>query len=256
MNSKQKKQILQKLKEDEHYYGTFGKQYLSNSDINTLLNNPLELGKPSKPNPNFLVGGYFHTAILEPEKLKSFKIVESTSRNTKDYKEISGGEMCLLQHEADNVNLMTDKLMANDICRDLINGSIFGKTIRDRTGIEYEQPMIKEIEGVMWKGKADIINHEEKLVIDLKTTGEIDKFYWSAKKFNYDSQAYIYRELFGYEMLFIAIDKKTHQIGMFDCSPQFYESGMEKVIKAVEVYDLFYKTDNFDPAQYFINKTL
>ena len=248
-----KEKILQKLKEDEHYYGTFGKQYLSNSDISTLLNNPLQLGKPSKPNPNFLMGGYFHTAILEPEKLASFKIVEATSRNTKGYKEISGGEMCLLQHEADNVNLMTDKLMANDICNDLIQG-VHASTVGIE--IEYEQPMIKEIEGVMWKGKADIINHDEKLVIDLKTTGDIDRFQWSAKKFNYDSQAYIYRELFGYEMLFIVIDKKTHQIGMFDCSPKFYESGKDKVIKAIEVYDLFYKTDDFDPAQYFINKTL
>jgi len=244
-----KEKVLQKLKIDEHYYGEFGNQYLSNSNISTLLNNPLELGKPSKPNPNFLVGGYFHTAILEPEKLASFKIVESTSRNTKDYKEISGGEMCLLQHEADNVNLMTDKLMANDICADLIKGLW-------EAPVDYEMPMIKEIEGAMWKGKADIVNHEEKLVIDLKTTGDIEKFQWSAKKFNYDSQAYIYRELFGYEMLFIAIDKKTHQIGMFDCSPKFYESGKEKVIKAIEVYDLFYKTDDFDPAQYFINKTL
>ena len=245
-----KKQVLQKLKEDEHYYGDFGKQYLSNSDISTLLNNPLQLGKPSKPNPNFLMGGYFHTAILEPEKLASFKIVESTSRNTKEYKEISGGEMCLLQHEADNANLMTDKIMANDICRDLISPTNAGYMN------EYEKPMIREIEGVMWKGKADIINHEERLVIDLKTTGDIDRFQWSAKKFNYDSQAYIYQQLFGYEMLFIAIDKKTHQIGMFDCSPKFYESGKDKVIKAIEVYDLFYKTDDFDPAQYFINKTL
>lgn len=244
-----KEKVLQKLKIDEHYYGEFGNQYLSNSNISTLLNNPLELGKPSKPNPNFLVGGYFHTAILEPEKLASFKIVEATSRNTKDYKEISGGEMCLLQHEADNANLMTDKLMANDICADLIRGT-------DGKLNDYEEPMIKEIEGVMWKGKADIINHDEKLVIDLKTTGDIDRFQWSAKKFNYDSQAYIYRELFGYEMLFLVIDKKTHQIGMFDCSPKFYESGKEKVIKAVEVYDLFYKTDDFDPSQYFINKTL
>jgi len=239
-----KKQVLQKLKEDEHYYGAFGKQYLSNSDISTLLNNPLQLSAPSKPNPNFLVGGYFHTAILEPKKLASFKIVEATSRNTKGYKEISGGEMCLLQHEADNANLMTDKIMANDICADLIKGQ------------DYEKPMIKKIEGAMWKGKADIINHDEKLIIDLKTTGDIDRFQWSAKKFNYDSQAYIYRELFGYEMLFIVIDKKTHQIGMFDCSPKFYETVKEKVIKAIEVYDLFYKTDNFDPAQYFINKTL
>jgi len=241
-----KEKILQKLKEDEHYYGEFGNQYLSNSNISTLLNNPLQLGIPSKQNPNFLVGGYFHTAILEPEKLASFKIVEATSRNTKAYKEITGGEMCLLQSEADNTNLMVDKLMANDICADLIRGS----------NVEYETPNIKEIEGAMWKGKADIINHDEKLVIDLKTTGDIDRFQWSAKKFNYDSQAYIYSQLFGYEMLFIVIDKKTHQIGMFDCSPKFYETGKDKVKKAVEVYDLFYKTDDFDPSQYFINKTL
>ena len=241
-----KETILQKLKIDEHYYGTFGNQYLSNSNISTLMNNPLQLGAPSKQNPNFLVGGYFHTAILEPEKLASFKIVEATSRNTKAYKEITGGEMCLLQSEADNTNLMVDKLMANDICADLIRGS----------NVEYETPNIKEIEGATWKGKADIINHDEKLVIDLKTTGDIDRFQWSAKKFNYDSQAYIYSQLFGYEMLFIVIDKKTHQIGMFDCSPKFYETGKDKVKKAVEVYDLFYKTDDFDPSQYFINKTL
>ena len=51
-----KAKILKKLKDDKHYYGGFGKQYLSNSDIGTLLNNHLELGTPSKPNPNFLVG--------------------------------------------------------------------------------------------------------------------------------------------------------------------------------------------------------
>ena len=39
-----KKQTIDKLREDEHYYGKFGKQYLSNSDIGTLLKNPLALG--------------------------------------------------------------------------------------------------------------------------------------------------------------------------------------------------------------------
>ena len=108
----------------------------------------------------------------------------------------------------------------------------------------------------MWKGKADIINHDEKLVIDLKTTSDIDRFKWSASKFNYDSQAYIYSKLFGYEMLFIVIDKSTNQIGMFDCSPEFYKRGEDKVSKASEAYDLFYKTKDFDPKQYFISKTL
>ena len=145
--------------------------------------------------------------------------------------------------------LMREKVMDNDICADLIMGT-------DGKLNDFEVPMITELFGNIWKGKADIVNHNEKLVIDLKTTADIDKFRWSATKFNYDSQAYIYSKLFGYEMLFIVIDKNTHQIGMFDCSPQFYERGEEKVSKASEAYDLFYKTKDFDPKQYFISKTL
>ena len=172
---------LNKLREDEHYYGDFGKQFLSNSDISTLLTNPLSLGKPMGKIPAFLVGGYFHTAILEPHKLKNFKIVQSTSRNTKAYKEISNGELCLLQHEADKTEDLVDVMMSNKFCEGLIRGK----------NVEYEVPGIAEIYGKLWKGKADIINHDEKLVIDLKTTADISKFRYSATKYNYNSQAYI-----------------------------------------------------------------
>mgnify|MGYP003120462198 CR=1 FL=1 len=238
--------VIEKLREDEHYYGDFGKQYLSNSDIGTLLNNPLALGKASEMRPAFLVGGYFHTAILEPEKLKNFRVVESTTRNTKAYKEISDGELCLLQHEVDKIEKLTDKVLANQICFDLIRGK----------NNEYEKPGITKLEGQFWKGKADIINHDEKLVVDLKTTADLQKFKYSASKYNYDSQAYIYSKLFGYEMVFIAVDKNTEQIGIFDCSPEFYERGKDKVERAVQAYELFYKSEGFDPTQYFINKTL
>ena len=241
-----KEKILQRLCNDEDYYGEFGNQYLSNSHVGKLLKDPLRAFEPSKPSPAFLVGGYFHTCILEPDKLEKFKVVKSTTRNTKAYKDVAGGELCLLQHEVDAIELMREKVLANDICKDLI--------INSQT--EYEKPGIINMFNNNWKGKADIVNHEEKLVIDLKTTNDIDKFQWSASKFNYDSQAYIYSKLFGYEFLFIVIDKNTHQIGMFDCSPQFYERGEEKVRKASEAYDLFYKTKDFDPKQYFISKTL
>ena len=188
-----KEEVIKKLRNDEHYYGDFGKQYLSNSDIGTLLTNPLALGQPSTPSPAFLVGGYFHTAILEPDKLKKFKIIEASTRNTKAYKEISGGELCLLQHEVDKIYSMTEKVLENDICRELIRG----------IDVEYEKPGIAELEGTMWKGKADIVNHDDKLVIDLKTTSDINSFRRSAYRWNYDSQAYIYSKLFGYEFVFI-----------------------------------------------------
>ena len=108
----------------------------------------------------------------------------------------------------------------------------------------------------MWKGKADIVNHDEKLVIDLKTTSDIEKFRWSASKYNYDSQAYIYSKLFGYEMVFIVIDKNTKQIGVFDCSPDFYKRGEDKVRRASEAYDLYYGDEEFDFKQYLLNDTL
>jgi hypothetical protein len=141
---------------------------------------------------------------------------------------------------------MTEKMLNNEVCRDLIRSG----------NVKYEQPEITELEGQMWKGKADIVNHDEKLIIDLKTTADITKFKYSASKYNYDSQAYIYSKLFGYEMLFIAIDKNTHQIGIFDCSPEFYERGKDKVQRAVQAYELFYKSEDFDPKQYFLTKTL
>jgi hypothetical protein len=241
-----KKEIINRLKNDEDYYGSFGKQYLSNSDIQTLLSNPLALHKDRVMSSAFLVGGYFHTAILEPDKLKKYKIIKSSSRNTKIYKELSGGEMCLLQDEVDRIELMLDKINSNKICVDLIrNGNV-----------EYETPGVTELFGNKWKGKADIINHDDKVIIDLKTTNDLDSFRFSAKKYNYDSQAYIYSHLFGYEFMFIVVDKNTHQIGLFDCSTEFLERGQYKVEKASEVYDLFYKSEDFDPNQYFINQTL
>ena len=241
-----KQEILQRLKIDEDYYGDFGNQFLSNSHVGKLLNDPLNIFKPSKPSAAFLIGGYFHTCILEPDKLKKYKVVKATTRNSKAYKDVAGGELCLLQHEVDTIELMRDKLMDNKVCESLIVGD----------NIEYEQPGLIELEGQMWKGKADIVNHDEKLIIDLKTTSDLSKFRYSASKYNYDSQAYIYSSLFGYEFMFIVIDKKTQQIGIFDCSPKFYESGQDKVKRACEAYDLFYKTDSFDPKQYFISKTL
>jgi hypothetical protein len=243
-----KTEILKRLENDEDYYGKFGKQFLSNSDIYTLLNNPLVYGTPMKPSSAFLVGGYFHTAILEPDKLKKYKVIQSSTRNTKVYKEMSVGELCLLQHEVDKIQLMTEAIQSNDVCRDLIK-PILGQ-------VDYEEPRVQKIHGQMWKGKADVINHEEKLVIDLKTTGDMERFQWSANKFNYDSQAFIYSTLFGYEMLFIVIDKETHQIGLFDCSPDFYARGEDKVRKACDAYELFYQTDNFDHKQHLLTKTL
>ncbi len=241
-----KKDILKKLTDDKHYYGDFGKKYLSSSDVGVLLSNPLALKKEQKKTAAFLVGGYFHTTILEPDKLKKFKVIPTTSRNTKLYKEKSSGELCLLQQEVDNIEIMSEKMLSNKICNSLIRGK----------WVEYEKPMITKIGKYMWKGKCDVLNHDDQLVIDLKTTADINNFRRSAYRYNYDVQAYVYRKLFGYDMLFMVIDKITKQIGIFDCSEEFYNIGKDKVERAMEAYDMFFKSKDFDPKQFFISKTL
>ena len=53
---------------------------------------------------------------------------------------MSGGELCLLQHEVDQILLMRNKMMENEICKGLIQGNC-----------DYEEPGITELEGVTWK---------------------------------------------------------------------------------------------------------
>jgi len=246
MTKEQIDAVLQVLKNDEHYYGDFGKKFLSNSDIYNLLNDPLRFQEKMGNNPNLIKGGYFHTLVLEPDKINKYKLINSTTRNTKVYKDLSDGEMCLLTHEADSLMLLRDTLLKNETARDLI---------RD-IDVEYEVPGVQKLEGEWWKLKADIKNNTQGVIVDIKTTSDINKFKQSANKYNYDSQAYIYSKYFGMEFIFLAIDKLTHRIGIYDCSPSFLESGKFKVEEAVEAYNLYYKNKNFDPNNYFINKTL
>ena len=77
-----KDEILHNLKDDEKYYGDYGKQFLSNSDIGALLTDPLNFKEPIVGNPNLIKGGYFHTLVLEPDKLERYKIIDASSRNT------------------------------------------------------------------------------------------------------------------------------------------------------------------------------
>ena len=98
------KEILEKLKDDNHYYGKFGQQYLSNSDIITLLNDPKSFRKPKEITKPMIIGRYFHTAILEPNKLSSTEFIgiDASSRNTKKYKEEileHGRDIMMLQKE-------------------------------------------------------------------------------------------------------------------------------------------------------------
>jgi len=234
--------ILEKLKDDSQYYGEFGKQYLSNSDIGTLLTNPKEFGVSRADNQAFAQGRLFHQLILEPHKAEEWEFVDVSSRNTKAYKEFIAEknlEFALLEKENLQIRKLVDVMMGNmDFYDDIRND-----------GNEYEVPAVGEIEGLMWKGKADIVHPE--MLIDIKTTSNISDFKWSARKYNYDSQCYIYQQLFGKPLVFYVIDKTNEMLGIFRPTEEFVKGGRDKVKRAVEVYHKFFSDNATDDINFY-----
>jgi len=240
--------IIELLKDDSAYYSGIGKNYLSNSDISTLLSNPQDFGKPREDNKAFMDGRYFHQLILEPEKAKETKFVDVTTRNTKEYKsfcEDNNLPFCMLKKEMVDIDNLVKIINANITFYDEIY----------KDGNQYEVPAVGEIQGMMWKGKADIVTNDA--VIDLKTTSDIHKFKWSAKAYNYDSQCYIYQQLFGKPLVFYVIDKGTGVLGVFRPTDDFVKGGEAKVGRAIEVFNKYFsKTPTDDIANYYIDEYL
>lgn len=240
--------IIDELRDDKKYYGGLGKNYLSNSDIGVLLTNPKDFRKTREDNKAFAGGRLFHQLLLEPEKAKDVPFVEVASRNTKEYKnfcEEKNIDFVMLKKEIDEIVDLVGIMKGNmNFYMD-----IYGD------GNIYEEPMIKEIKGVMWKGKADIVTPT--MIIDLKTTSDINKFKYSAKSYNYDSQCYIYQQLFDKPLVFYVVDKLTGQLGMFRPTENFIRGGEIKVEKAVEVYQKFFAEGSPDDIMnYYIDETL
>ena len=239
----QYKTELEKLRSDEHYYGKFGRNYLSNSDIGALLNNPKDFRVQKEATVAMLQGRYFHTDLLEPQKLKEFDVVDASTRTTKAYK--SFGKQALLTKEVEMLSNMAKAIRMNLDFYDMMY----------KRGNEFEVPAIKEVGGHLWKGKADIVTDE--LIIDLKTTSSLDDFKYSARKYNYDSQAWLYQQFFNRPMVFIVVEKHSCKTGLFDCSEQFLEYGKQKVFAAIDVYEKFFTKDApEDITQYYHNETL
>lgn len=241
-------EIINLLRDDKEYYGGIGRQYLSNSDIGVLLSNPKDYGKYRADNKSFSDGRYFHQLILEPDKALDFKFVDTGTRLTKEYKEFIKNNnlpFCMLKKEKDEIENLV-RVMTGNL-------SFFEQIYKD--GNQYEVPAIGEIQGMMWKGKADIITDE--CIIDLKTTSDINKFKWSAKSYNYDSQCYIYQQLFGKPLVFYVVDKLSQQLGIYTPTENFILSGEQKVAKAIEIHRKYFggnPTDNIN--NHFIEEDL
>ena len=230
-------ELLEKMKVDDFYYGHMGKVALSSSSLKTLLKSPktyfLSLTEELKESQALRDGKLFHWAILEPDVFDNVHIVDVSSRNTKMY------QAALAEHG--EAYTAKEKAKA-EILRDILNKN---KEVKEYLkDAQYEVPAVKMIDGLAFRGKADILKGD--CIIDLKTTADISKFKYSAYKFSYDMQAYIYLQMFpeAKTFKFIVIDKSTMDIGIYECSEEFLEYGKEKFERAIEIYNHFFIDDN------------
>jgi len=240
------KKIIDKLRDDKHYYGKFGKQYLSNSDIKVLRDAPEAFHLPVKSNENLEKGRLFHQLILEPDKAKDFLIADVSRRDAtyKKFLEDNKVDFALKTSEADEIKELVDWFMNED------NNKVkFMKDYLLDFDAKYEEPLIGEIMGHQFKGKADCIS--KGMVIDLKTSGDVAKFTRNAPFYYYDTQSLIYQSLSGMPMVFFVIGKTkkpigtkpgtlTYDVGIFNPTPETIARAKEKVEQALYHYDKYF----------------
>ena len=140
--------------------------------------------------------------------------------------------------------VMDDKTACTQFIRDLLNNP---ESLR-------EQPVIADLHGHQFKGKADLITTDESgqyVIIDFKTTsGNPSDFNkWTLDSFGYNSQAYLYKEMFGMNFKFIFIGKKPkedsegkiyYDVCEITPSDETLDMGRMRVMEALADYERYY----------------
>lgn len=244
-----KDELLDKMDDDTFYYGYLSKAALSSSSLKLLLDSPKTYynitNYGSAESQALRDGWLFHTAILEPHVFESQIFVDVQSKNTKAYKEA--------KEEYGKVFTMAEKNDAERIADAFLRNTRAVELIRD---CEFEVPAIGNVMDFPFRGKADVLGKDR--IVDLKTTTDIKAFPYSAKKYSYDVQCFLYSQLFGLDyqdFTFLVVDKKSLDIAVYNCSEEFYFSGEQKVAKALEIYDTYF-LQAADLDQYYIEGTL
>ena len=248
-----KQELLDNMYNDDFYYGYMGKNALSSSSAKTILGSPKTYYYTNKyggssASQALRDGKLFHTMILEPNKLDKMIFCDTTTKTTNKWKEAvmlgtEEGKEVYTTKERSDAERLTDALLRNTEVVSYFKNSSF------------EVPEVSMIDNIPFRAKADILG--DTFILDLKTTSGINEFRYSANKDGYDLQAYLYKEMFGVdEFVFIAIDKGSLDIGIFECSNDFYNSGKEKLEQAISNYRYFFESDEIDLNQYVLRGIL
>lgn len=243
-----------KMLDDDFYYGYLGKAALSSSSAKDLVDSPKtyynyrEYG--GEETPALLKGRMLHHMVLEPERYNDiYEVVPVQSRAAKSFKEhaAESDKTCVTLKEQNDTERLADALSKNK------------HVMAHLRGAKTEIPKIGLIDGIPFRCKADILVPDYG-IFDLKTTSDLRAFRYSAKKYKYNMQSYIYCTLFGlpYDTFkFIVIDKASCDIGIYDLDDSFFKSGEILLETAIQNWrDFFGPEATEEVHEYVIKETL
>lgn len=237
-------EILERMKDDDFYFNYLDtNRVLSKSSINKLVppKSPKSYyygtGK-KKSDASLRAGSLFHYAILEPEKYDRVQFSKLKTRNSAGFKaEQEKTKETLYSRSEKEFN---EKLVSEF--------TVNKKAMSYLSGAEFEIPLIGTIDEIPFRGKADIVTPDGR-ILDIKTCGNLEDFPKDAYEYGYDIQCYIYSKLMGAnpkQFEFIVISKNTLDIGFFPVDISFVEQGRSKLERAIEVYkNIFWKKDDY-----------
>ena len=244
-----KQELIDNMYDDTFYYGYLGKQALSSSSLKMVLSSPKTYKYVTKYGQSetqpLRDGKLFHTMILEPHKIDELTIVDVATKAGKAYKEAKAeGLEVYTTNEIKAAERLADAILRND------------EAVHYMSKAQFEIPEIAMIDGIPFRAKADILKDNQ--IVDLKTTTGLNEFRYSADKYSYDLQAYLYREMFNVdEFVFVCIDKGSLDIGIFECSDEFYDKGKRKLEQGIANYKYFFGEDSdVDLNQYVLRGVL
>ena len=241
-------QTVAKFQFDENYYNDI--KFISNSMLGHLNKSPKDLQrfyeKGCPETSAMMFGRAFHKAILEPDAFSNdVAIFEGKVKRGKvweDFVELNKNRKrdIITASEFEIIKAMEDNLFSNKEIARMLHG-------------KKEVPMVWQdaLSSVWCKGKADIINGSR--IIDVKTTQDasLDGFRRSAYKYGYNRQCAFYLDGFGMKKFtFIVIEKKApYNIGVYECSEDFIESGREEYTRLLLDYKKYFSyTDESNTA--------
>jgi exodeoxyribonuclease VIII len=236
--------IIKEIANDDYH----AHKAISSSNCKDLLKSPwlywYKKRNPSQQTAPMALGSMIHHLILEPETFDAhYMVAEIPKRTTKagkaEYQELleqANGRKLVALDNFLNAQEMRHNLGKNPVvCSLLSSGAAEQATFwqDEHTGVEC-------------KAKADFLNLEKGLIIDLKTTSDLASelcFKWTLNKYQYHLSAAFYQQGFKQalgkkcDFFFIVIETfKPHNYAIYKIGDDLLERGNHLCREALRVY--------------------